>query len=567
MNGVVLHGVAASPGVVLGSAYAPESEPATPVSQRAHASRAEEQARWREARGRVCDSLNDLANRAQTTVGPAEAAIFEAQAMMVEDPAFEELVDQALAAGDSAEDSIRRASQALQQQLQSVEDPYLRQRAEDVAEVARGLLLALAGRSPFGTVDLPHGAILCAETLSAGALVSLDRTALAGLALGSGGPTSHVAILARTLGVPAVLGLGAAVHDLRNGSRLAVDGDHGDVYLAPSGAELARLEEATLSHARERDELAAQVELPSVSFDGVHVDVWANIGGPADVQSALAAGATGVGLFRTEFLIAGRDSLPSEDEQFDLYCQVLEAMHHRPVIIRTFDVGGDKPVPALRLPGEANPFLGYRAIRIGLNHPDLLRTQMRAIARAVTRGFDARIMLPMVATLDEVRRARAMLDSVLEDGLNRPQMGIMVEIPSAALIAPVLAPEVDFFSIGTNDLTQYTLAADRTDERLVDLYQPYHPAVLRLIGMTAAAARNAHIPCGVCGEMAGDPRATAILVGLGVSELSMAAGSLGYVKRELRQTSVRAAEALADEALSMRSSAEVLARIDAFRSA
>jgi phosphotransferase system enzyme I (PtsI) len=526
----------------------------------------DELARWQDARTRVSDSLNELAERARTTVGPGEAAIFEAQAMMAEDPSFEELVHQAIETGDSAEDAIRQASQTLQQQLEAVEDSYLRQRAEDVAEVARGLERALAGHPPFGTPDLPDGAILCAETLSAAALVTVDRAALAGLALGTGGPTSHVAILARTLGVPAVLGLGDFVHYLQNGTRLALDGDHGDLYIAPDGTQLTRLEEASRSHIRQRDELAALVELPSVSTDGVRIDLWANIGGQSDVQPALASGATGVGLFRTEFLIAGRHTLPSEDEQFALYMDVLQTMGNRPVIIRTFDVGGDKPVPALGLPAEANPFLGYRAVRIGLNHPDLLMTQMRAIARAVSRGLDARIMLPMVATLDEVRRARAMLDSVVEDGLDRPPMGIMVEIPSAALIASVLSTEVDFFSIGTNDLTQYTLAADRTDERLVDLYQPFHPAVLRLIGMTAAAAKSARIPCGVCGEMAGDPRATAVLIGLGVSELSMAAGSLGYVKGEVRRTSFHAAEALANEVLAMRSSDEVLARVDAFRS-
>jgi phosphotransferase system enzyme I (PtsI) len=514
----------------------------------------------------VSASLTSLADRARTTVGPGEAAIFEAQAMMADDPALEELVCEAIDGGASAEEAIRQASQILQQQLLALEDAYLRQRAEDIAEVARGIERALMGKPPFGTPDLPRGAIVCADTLSAGVLVSVDRTALGGLALGGGGPTSHVAILARTLGVPTVLGLGAFLQEVENGASLAIDADRGDVYVDPTGAALARLEAAVQHHAAEREELATLVALPPVSTDGVHVDVWANIGGLSDVQPALAAGATGVGLFRTEFLIAGRESLPSEDEQFTLYRQVLEAMGDRPVIIRTFDVGGDKPVPALRLPTEANPFLGYRAIRIGLNHPDLLRTQLRAIARAASGGYDARIMLPMVATLEEVRLARAMLDSVLGDHLQRPPLGIMVEIPSAALIASALAREVDFFSIGTNDLTQYALAADRTDERLIDLYQPFHPAVLRLIGMTAAAAREAHIACGVCGEMAGDPRAVAVLVGLGVTELSMHAGAVGYVKRELRRTSVHSAQAVAEEVLSMRSSEEVLARIDAFRS-
>jgi phosphotransferase system enzyme I (PtsI) len=565
MTSVVLHGIAASPGVALGPAYVVDSDSPGPARTATHGSPADESLRWRNARAGVSESLTALADRARTTVGPGEAAIFEAQAMMADDPVLEELVSQAIDGGASADEAIRQASQALQEQLLALEDAYLRQRAEDVAEVARGIERALLGKPPFGAPELPEGAIVCAESLSAGVLVSVDRAALGGLALGNGGPTSHVAILARTLGVPTVLGLGNFLQDVRNGAQVAVDAEHGVVYLAPTEAVRARLEAAVRSHVAEREELATLVELPAVSTDGVHIDIWANIGGLADVQPALAAGAGGVGLFRTEFLIAGRESLPSEDEQFALYRQVLEAMGDRPVIIRTFDVGGDKPVPALRLPVEANPFLGYRAIRIGLNHPDLLRTQLRAIARAASGGYDARIMLPMVATLEEVRLARALLDSVLVDRLERPPLGIMVEIPSAALIASALAPEVDFFSIGTNDLTQYTLAADRTDERLTGLYQPFHPAVLRLIGMTAAAARAAHIACGVCGEMAGDPRAAAVLVGLGVTELSMHAAAVGYVKRELRRTSVQSAEALANEVLSMRSSEGVLARIDAFR--
>jgi phosphotransferase system enzyme I (PtsI) len=322
--------------------------------------------------------------------------------------------------------------------------------------------------------------------------------------------------------------------------------------------------------AREREALGSLAGRPAITPDGSRVDLWANIGGAGDVAAALAAGATGVGLLRTEFLIAGRQTLPSEDEQYAIYLQIARALGKRPLVIRTFDIGGDKPVPALGLPAEANPFLGYRAIRIGLAQPELLRTQLRAIVRVARDGYPVHVMLPMVATLEEVLLAREIMRAVASaraEAVDAPTvpLGIMVEIPSAALNAHALAREVDFFSIGTNDLTQYTLAADRTDERLASLYQPVHPAVLRLIEMTAAAATAANIPCGVCGELAGDPRATAVLLGLGVGELSMSAGSLGAVKREVLRTPLAAARQLAADVLRENTAESVLARIAVFR--
>jgi phosphotransferase system enzyme I (PtsI) len=562
----VLRGIAASSGVALGPACVVRTEPSAPRAEAPSAATpADELTRWRTAQHEVSAALDELAERARTQVGAGEAEIFEAQALMVADPCLEELVSAAIQEGSTAEFATRQSCETFQQQLLALDEDYLRQRADDVSEVGHGLLRALAGQTPFGSLHLPSGAVVCADTLSAAALVGLDRAALGGLALSGGGPTSHVAILARTLGVPCVLGLGDFLDNIADGVLVGVDGDRGQVYLDPRASDLEYLDKAERRHAEERQQLAALVNRPTRTPDGIDIDVWANIGSLSDVEPALAAGATGIGLFRTEFLIAGRQTLPSEDEQYAIYRHVVEAFDDRPVVIRTFDVGGDKPVPALRLPPEDNPFLGYRAIRIGLGDPELLRTQLRAVARAGAGGHPVRVMLPMIATLEEVQQARAVLDSALEGDLERPQLGIMIEIPSAALNAVALAAEVDFFSIGTNDLTQYTLAADRTDERLAGLYQPFHPAVLRLIGMTAAAARSARIDCGVCGEMAGDPRATALLIGLGVTELSMSAGSIGYVKREVLRTSMRSAQVLATEALAMGSCAEVLEHVDAFR--
>jgi len=563
-----LRGVVGAPGLALGPAYVlrtDEELPAVAGATVAAPDAAREMQRWRAARQQVEDALRRLAERARGSVGPAEAEIFEAQTLMAADPTLEEQVSAAVAAGGSAEAATREAIAGFAAQFGEMNDAYLRQRADDVQEVGRALLRALAGRAPLGLPQIPQGAILCATELAAGALVMLDRSTLAGIALGTGGVTSHIAILARTLGIPAVLGMGDFVSQVTDGELLGVDGTRGEVLLDPGGEELAGFRRAVTAYAEERAELASLANLPATTPDGLRLALWANVGGLNDVAPALAAGAEGIGLFRTEFLITGRQTLPSEDEQTEIYRRMFEAMGKRTLVIRTFDVGGDKDVPALGLRHEANPFLGYRAIRIGLGRPELLQVQLRAILRAARGGHSVWIMLPMVARLEEVRGVRAVLDSVREPIDQHVRLGIMVETPAAALIAPTLAPEVDFFSIGTNDLTQYTLAADRTDERLADVYQPFHPAVLRLIEMTARAAEAVGIPCGVCGEMAGDPRATALLIGSGVGKLSMSAGSLGVIKREVRRTPRAAAAALAHSALALSTADEVLAHVEAFR--
>jgi phosphoenolpyruvate-protein phosphotransferase len=550
--------------VVVGPAYVLHPELVDADSTRNLGSPDEELTRWLTARESVVDALVALTEHARKHVGPAEAEIFEAQREMASDPELAERVSESIRNGASPEKATRDASTAYAAQLSALDDPYLRLRADDIREVARGLRQALAGKAPFDIVRPPPRAIVCAETLPAAVVVRLDRSTLGGIALGNGGATSHVAILARTLGVPAVLGLGDALRSVQDTDILGLNGDTGQVHVNPTGATLEKLQRAVQARLDERTALASLALRPAITPDGHTMDLWANIGGARDVAPALAAGATGVGLLRTEFLIAGRRTLPSEDEQFATYVQIADTLGERPLVIRTFDIGGDKPVPALRLPSEANPFLGYRAIRIGLAQPELLRTQLRAILRVAKMGYPVSVMLPMVATLDEVLQAREILNSVASAEAVSVALGIMIEIPSAALNASALAREVDFFSIGTNDLTQYTLATDRTDERLASLYQPLHPAVLRLIEMTATAAISANIPCGVCGELAGDPRATAVLVGLGVTELSMNAGSLGAVKREVLRTPWTAARELAADVLQQDATEAVVARITAF---
>lgn len=570
MAGTVLRGVTGSPGVALGPAFIVREaslEESSPVAAERDGivQPAGARERWLAARQRVDQTYQWLAGRAKEVAGPEEAAILEAQAMMIMDPDLEEQVGTRIDQGTTVEAATRAAIAQYADALGSLDDAYMRQRADDVREVGQALLRALAGADPVPLAALPSGSVLCAESLAAGSLIMLDRERLAGLALGTGGPTSHIAILARTLNVPAVLGLGAFVDALTDGTPVGVDGTRGEVYVDPSGEQLENLQKAIAAYTEERTELASLVDLPATTPDGVHVELFANIGGPADVEPALASGAEGIGLFRTEFLITGRATLPSEEEQYRTYRAVLSAAGSRTVIFRTFDIGGDKPVPALALPAEANPFLGYRALRIGLDRTELLTTQFRAILRAAEGDHSAWIMLPMVATVDEVRRARALYEEARRGFNTSAPLGIMIEIPAAALNAEALARHVDFFSIGTNDLVQYTLAVDRLDERLAGLYQPFHPAVLKLIRMTAEAARAAGKPCGVCGEMGGDAEATALLLGLGVTELSMSAGSLGSVKREVRRTPLADARRLAAAALACATSEEVRAVTREFR--
>lgn len=572
MAGTVLHGAAGSPGVALGPAFvvddASGDESGTNPAQRAAgAPPDDERARWQTARQRVVATYSQLAERATRVAGPEEAAILGAQGMMAGDPELEAQVGASIEQGKTAEMATSEAIEQYAAVLAAVDDEYMRQRADDIREIGRALLRALAGMDPIPLSAVPTGAVLCARELAAGALIMLDRERLGGLALGSGGPTSHVAILSRTLGVPAVLGLGDFLDRVVNGAQVGVDGNRGEVYLDPSETQIETLTQAVHAYAQERRDIAALSSELATTPDGFHMELFANIGGPGDIEQALAGGAEGIGLFRTEFLITGRTTLPSEEEQYQIYRQVFDHIGKRTVIFRTFDIGGDKPVPALGLPSEANPFLGYRALRIGLDRTELLVTQMRAILRAAGGDRDAWIMLPMVATVDEVRQAYALYEQARHGLDTQARLGVMIEIPAAALNAEALSREVDFFSIGTNDLVQYTLAVDRLDERLARLYQPFHPAVLKLIKMTAEAARAAGKPCGVCGEMGGDPLATALLMGLGVTELSMNAGSLGYVKREVRRTPLDAARQLVDTALACATAEEVRAAIDDFRTA
>lgn len=559
MSECVLRGLGAAPGAALGPALVyrpaaggPARAPGTPAAETArfHAALA--------AAGRELDRL-------QASTDAAARDILAAHRLMLDDPDLQAQVLAAIAAGQAAEAAVQAAVEQFAAALAALADPYLRERAADVRDVGRRLLAALAGTHVGLRLEQP--AVVVAGDLAPTDTMGMDRRLLLGIVTEQGGPTSHTCILARAWGIPAVVAAPGVLDQAADGMTVALDGVTGEVVLNPGPATAAaytrRVEAARAQAAAARAEAGAPAQTP----DGHRVELAANAATPADVAAAVDAGAEGIGLLRSEFLFMGRRDAPGEEEQVVAYRQALAAAGGRRVIIRTLDIGGDKDVPYLGLPREENPFLGVRALRLCLQRPELFHTQLRALLRAGAHGRLA-IMFPMVAGLEDLRQARAALaaarDSLAAQGLAHdpaPEVGIMVEIPAAALVAPHLAREADFFSIGTNDLVQYTLAVDRGNPALAPLYQPCHPAVLRLIGQVVQAAHAAGKWVGVCGEMAGDPAGALLLLGLGVDELSMAAGALPAVRRLLRRTPRAEAAALARQALALATPAEVLALV------
>jgi len=469
--------------------------------------------------------------------GEAEAAILEVQVELLQDPAWEEEVLQRIDAEKMpARDAVLLAMEQFASIFENMEDEYLRARAADVKDMGWRLYQQLAG-FPAGR-QLPEGEgwIFVAEDLSPSDTMSLDASRVAGFVTQAGGKTSHAAIVARIRGLPAVVGVGEALMAIGDGDELVMDGETGIVLVNPTAVEMEEFRRKQELNLQRQRQLRALKDQAAVTKAGVRVHLHANIATAEDMEQALAMGAEGVGLLRTELLFLERDHLPTEEEQFLFYKNVLLRSGGRPVTIRTLDIGGDKPLPYLNLPKEENPFLGYRAIRICLDRRDLFLTQIRAILRAGVFG-SCRMMFPMISGVEELREAKEIVaearSALTAEGIAfavEIPVGVMIEIPSAALTADELAKEADFFSIGTNDLCQYTLAVDRMNEKIAALYDPFHPAVLRLIRIVIEEGDRAGIPVGMCGEMAGDERATELLFGMGLREFSMVAPSIPAVK-------------------------------------
>lgn len=506
--------------------------------------------------------LKTVAADAASRIGPAEAAIFEAHAELLNDPEILLKASALVVAGHGPAWSWQAAVNEVAAALEGNANALLAARAADVRDVGRRVLGKLAPEVAGGSgLALPSTpSILVATDLTPSDTIGLDTTLIAGLATAEGGPTSHTAILARTLGLPAVVALGSALLDTKAGTTAVLDGASGRLYLDPTEADLASAGAFIEGEQRRAASEAESRALPATTSDGVTIEIGANINKPADVAGAIDQGAEGVGLMRTEFLFLDGGHTPSEDEQYATYLAMVENLGGRPLIVRTLDIGGDKQAPHLKLPREENPFLGVRGTRLTLRRPDLMRPQLRALYRVAKTGANLKIMLPMITSLDEIIAVRKVVDEVRAE-LDAPAvpLGIMVEVPSTAVMADLYAEYVDFFSIGTNDLTQYTLAIDRQHPQLAAEADSLHPAVLRLIRKTVEGAAVHGRWVGVCGGIAGDPFGASLLAGLGVNELSMTVRDIPAVKVRLRSASMADLKALADKAVAARTASEVRA--------
>ena len=557
-------GVARGPWVVIGTSVVPAGGRIAPGQADA------ELERLVVARDAAAAELEALAAEL-TSAGRDEGEIFDAQAMMASDPSLLDAATTAIGDGNDAIGAIRIAAEDVAAQLRALGDELLAARAADVLDVAERIAARLAGVDR--TVALDRASIVVAEDIPPSIAASLPRDRLLGMALQSGSATSHAAILARAFGIPAVVGAAGLLDAARSPDGAAeavavVDGDSGEVVFEPDAAAATRLEGRRAAADDAARRALEEASLEAVTRDGVAVTLLANIGTPAEAERAVALGAQGVGLFRTEFLFVERAAAPSEDEQVAANRSVVVAFAPGPVTIRLLDVGGDKPIPWLPIPAEANPFLGVRALRLAGEQPDLFITQLRAAMRAAAGGR-VKVMAPMVADavdvgvlLDLAERARA---GLVADGLPHGDvdLGVMLEIPSAVLVAPSFFNQIRFASLGTNDLLQYTLAADRGNPALERYRDPLHPALLRLIASAEKDAEAAGVELSVCGEMGGDPAAALALVGLGVTVLSMAASSLAPVRRAIRAADAGVLRDAAREALDASSATEVRARFDA----
>lgn len=526
------------------------------------------EAEWERLQTALDTARQETARRARQmkqSLGAGEAAIFDAHLLILQDP---ELIEEARQGifdrRQNAALAWNIAINATVESYRQLDDAYLQQRAADVQDVGAQVLFALAGKPTLMKIDLPRPVILYAPDLTPTETSQLDMQQVLGVVTAGGGPASHSAILSRALGIPAVAGAGMFLERRPPGVTIAVNGSSGEIWLDPSPEDEKALLDLRAEWLERREKLLQHSQEQALTIDGRRVEVFANIGGLNDARAAVQNGAEGVGLLRTEFLFLTRETPPSEGEQTVILRQIFETLgQRRPVTVRTLDVGGDKHLPYIHLPDEANPFLGLRALRLSLNKPELFLMQLRSILRAA-EGFPCRIMFPMVADIEEVRQARTWLEkahaTLLQENSAHAwpvEMGIMVEIPSAALLSPILAREVDFFSIGTNDLTQYTLAAERGNPLLTYLFDGLNPAVLRLIGEVAGAAHEAGKWTGICGELGGDPEAVPILIGLGVDELSLNPAGIPRIKSIIRSLHIDEARSLAAEALRAQTSTDV----------
>lgn len=568
----MISGILASPGIAFGKALLLKEDEIVINRKKITADQVEpEVERFLAGRAKASAQLEAIKTKAGETFGEEKEAIFEGHIMLLEDEELEQdiiaLIKEDLASADAA---VYTVIETQAKALEELDDEYLKERATDVRDIGKRLLRNILAMPIIDLSAISEEAVLVAVDLTPSETAQLNLDKVLGFVTDIGGRTSHTSIMARSLELPAIVGTGNITKQVANGDYLILDAINNQIYINPEPAVIEELKALQSQYAAEKSELAKLKDLPAVTLDGHQVEVCANIGTVRDVAGAERNGAEGVGLYRTEFLFMDRDSLPSEEEQFQAYKAVAESMPTGSIIVRTMDIGGDKDLPYMNLPKEDNPFLGWRAIRIGLDRKEMLHAQLRAILRASAFG-KLRIMYPMIISVEEVRTLKHEL-SLLKAQLREEgkafdegiEVGVMVETPAAAVIARHLAQEVDFFSIGTNDLTQYTLAVDRGNELISHLYNPMSPAVLTLIKQVIDSSHAAGKWTGMCGELAGDERATLLLLGMGLDEFSMSAISIPRIKKIIRNTNFGDAKALAEEALAQPTAEELMNLVNKF---
>ncbi|MBN2628206.1 MAG: phosphoenolpyruvate--protein phosphotransferase [Spirochaetales bacterium] len=574
MGEIEVRGISASPGIGMGKVFRLEQKRLVIPEEEIPEEQVEQEiGRFLEGRRKAFEQLAGIHARAVENLSGEEAEVFEGHLEILMDEDLEEEIKERIGGYRfSAEKALGEVFEENAREMEELENPYMRERAADLRDIGRRLLYAVAGEELVSLDSLEEEVIVIAEDLTPSDTAQMDKKRILGFATERGGLTSHVTIMAKSLEIPAVVGAGELLSHCRDNQIAVLDGTAGSVVFDPREETRSACGEKISLLKKEREFLDRLRDLPAETLDGHRVELCANIGSERELEGVLSHGAEGIGLFRTEFLYMDKGRLPTEEEQFAVYRKVAESLGGKGIIIRTLDIGGDKDVPGLGLQKEENPFLGWRAVRMCLDLPEMFALQLRAILRASHYG-KLRIMYPMVISLSEIRRLNALLGKAKDDlrAAGVPfdediEVGIMIETPAAALTAHILIREVDFFSIGTNDLTQYTLAVDRGNERIADLYQPLHPAVLQLIHRVILASHEEGKWTGMCGELAGDERAAPLLLGMGLDEFSMSAGSIPRIKDIIRRSSRADLRELAVRVLNAGESREILEILKAYRS-
>lgn len=561
---MIIQGIAASSGIAIAKAYRLEN-PVLNIEKKTIADAKMEIERFEHAIAKAMAELEAIKEHTYYELGEDKAAIFSAHLLLLSDPEFIDPVKEKIQNEKvNAEYVLNEIAMMFVNLFEQMDNEYMKERAADIRDVTKRVIAHLLEVHISNPRMIAEEVVIIAKDLTPSDTAQLNRQFVKGFATDIGGRTSHSAIMARSMEIPAVVGTKGATEHIENGTLVIVDGLNGQLIVNPSQDMIRQYQQKKQELSAQQAEWARLQNEKTVTSDGYHVELAAIIGTPDDVKGVLGNGAEGIGLFRTEFLYMGRDKIPTEEEQFEAYKMVLEKMEGKPVVVRTLDIGGDKELSYLQLPKELNPFLGFRAIRLCLEEQELFRIQLRALLRASIYG-NLKVMFPMIATLDEFRKAKAIFleekEKLVSNGVpvsDLIEMGIMVEIPSAAILADRFAKEADFFSIGTNDLIQYTMASDRMNERVSYLYQPYNPAVLRLIKMVIEAAHKEGKWVGMCGEMAGDELAIPILLGLGLDELSMSAASVLKARSQIKKLSKEESEAVIEKILDMNTTEEVI---------